>query len=136
VVTIIESFVERLDRGPTDPLIGPLFGTDEEGNPLGLVPWHAVVLAVAARRPRSRRRIQHPFIQEFGLTASSRREALELLERRLERNGHALESLEELFRIDVSSLPTHVQPPPEALARPGIWYVSDKTEAEEHPGGE
>lgn len=33
VVTIIESFVERLDRGPTDPLIGPLFGTDDEGNP-------------------------------------------------------------------------------------------------------
>ena len=33
VVRIIEGFVERLDRGPTDPVIGPLFGTDEEGNP-------------------------------------------------------------------------------------------------------
>jgi hypothetical protein len=33
VVTIIEGFIERLDRGPVDPLIGPLFGTDEEGNP-------------------------------------------------------------------------------------------------------
>ena len=33
VVSIIEGFVEHLDRGPTDPVIGPLFGTDDEGNP-------------------------------------------------------------------------------------------------------
>jgi hypothetical protein len=32
VVSVIEGFVQRLDRGPTDPVIGPLFGTDDDGN--------------------------------------------------------------------------------------------------------
>jgi hypothetical protein len=101
---------------------------DEEGQPLGLVPWHAVVVVAPARRARSRRRTNRSFMQEFGLTAASRREARDLLEERLERDGFALESLEELFRVDLEALPSHVQPPPAALERPGIWYVGEKTD--------
>jgi hypothetical protein len=106
---------------------------DEDGNPLGLVPWHAVVLAVVARRTRSSRRSARMFVQEFGLTAANRREARELLEDRLEKEGCGLESLEELFRVDPGVLPAHVQPPPGALDRSGIWYVGDKTDASDHP---
>jgi hypothetical protein len=103
---------------------------DEEGNPLGLVPWHAVVIASASRRARAWRRRNRSFVQEFGLTANSRREARSILERRLEQDGFLLEGLEELFRIDIGVLPAHVRPPADALARPGIWYVSDKADAE------
>ena len=30
------------------------------------------------------------------------------------------------------SLPAHLQPTPEALAKTGIWYVGDKTETEHY----
>jgi hypothetical protein len=103
---------------------------DEEGNTLGLVPWHAVVIAVPARRARSHRRANRSFRQEFGLTAASRREARELLEKRLARDGCVLEDLEELFRVQLAALPAHAQPDSEALGRPGIWYVGEKTDAE------
>jgi hypothetical protein len=107
---------------------------DDDGQPLGLVPWHAVVIASAARRARAHRRANRAFVQEFGLTAASRGEARELLERRLAQDGHALHSVEELFRVDVSILPAHVRPVPAALEKPGIWWVGDKTDAEPHPG--
>jgi hypothetical protein len=107
---------------------------DEDGKPLGLMPWHAVVIASAARRARAHRRANRAFVQEFGVTAANRAEARELLERRLAQDGHTLHSIEELFRIDVTSLPQHVRPTAEALARPGIWWVGDKTDAEPHPG--
>ena len=103
---------------------------DDEGRPLGLVPWHAVVIGTVRRRARSHRRANRDFMQEFGLTAGSRREARELLERRLERDGFALQSLDELFRVDVEALPAHVRPPVTALARAGIWYVGEKTDWE------
>lgn len=109
---------------------------DDEGNPLGLVPWHAVVIAFAVRRARAWRRAGRAFLQEFGLTAASRREARELLERRLEEDGYALDGLEELFRIDPSALPAHAQPPPGALERPGIWYVGDRADATNHLHGD
>jgi hypothetical protein len=107
---------------------------DEDGKPLGLMPWHAVVIASAARRARAHRRANRAFVQEFGVTAASRAEARELLERRLAQDGHTLHSIEELFRIDVTALPQHVRPTAEALDRPGIWWVGDKTDAEPHPG--
>lgn len=108
---------------------------DDEGNPLGLVPWHAVVVAMPQRRARAHRRANRPFMQEFGLTAASRREARDILEKRLERDGYRLQSLEELFRIDVESLPERVRPQAEALAKPGIWYVGDKSETDYPPLG-
>jgi hypothetical protein len=104
---------------------------DDEGNPLGLVPWHAVVIAVPLRRARARRRTNRSFLQEYGLTAGSRREARELLQRRLERDGYRLQSLEELFRVDVEALPPAVRPPAEAVSKPGIWFVGEKSDADD-----
>jgi hypothetical protein len=107
---------------------------DDEGRPLGLVPWHAVVIASAVRRARSHRRANRAFVQEFGLTAASRAEARELLERRLDHDGYTLHAIEELFRVDITILPAHVRPAPPALERAGIWWVGDKTDAEPRPG--
>lgn len=101
--------------------------TDEDGRPLGLVPWHAVVIVQAVRRARAHRRPHSRFLQEFGLTAASRREARQVLEHRLQRDGFALQSIEELFRVDPAVLPADVQPLPEALQRAGIWYVGEKS---------
>jgi len=106
---------------------------DDEGRPLGLVAWHAVVLIVPARRARAARRRVRTFVQEFGLTAAGRREARELLERRLADDGYALHGVEEMFRVDTSVLPAHVRPEPRALERAGIWWVGDKTDADAHP---
>lgn len=106
---------------------------DDEGRPLGLVAWHAVVLIVPARRARAARRRTRAFVQEFGLTAQSRREARELLERRLAADGYALSNVEEMFRVDTSILPAHVRPEPRALERAGIWWVGEKTDADLHP---
>lgn len=102
---------------------------DDEGRPLGLVAWHAIALVAPARRARAWRRRNRAFVQGFGLTARSRREARQILERRLGQDGCVLQDLEELFRIDVGVLPAHVQPPAEALAKPGVWYVGDKADA-------
>lgn len=107
---------------------------DADAKPLGLLPWHAVVVASAARRARAHRRANRAFVQEFGVTAASRAEARALLERRLAQDGHTLHSIEELFRVDVTTLPQHIRPSPEALQKPGIWWVGDKTDAEPHPG--
>lgn len=106
---------------------------DEDGNPLGLVAWHAVVVGMPTRRARAWRRSGRVFIQEFGLTASSRREARELLEQRLGEDGYELESIEELFRVEADGLPAHVQPPPGALDKPCVWYVGEKSDATDHP---
>ncbi len=105
---------------------------DAEGNPLGLVAWRAIVLLTPARRARAGRRRSRHFLQEFFLTAESRREARKLLEERLERDGFDLHSLDELFRIDVQDLPHEVRPPQSQLERAGIWYVGDKTETDVH----
>ncbi|MFQ5600673.1 MAG: hypothetical protein ACE5G2_08965 [Candidatus Krumholzibacteriia bacterium] len=105
---------------------------DDEGNPLGLVAWRAIVVLASNRRARAGRRSNRSFVQDFFLTAESRREARELLEQRLERDGFILQSLDELFRIDAQQLPVHVRPSQESLARPGIWYVGDKTETDVH----
>jgi hypothetical protein len=105
---------------------------DSEGNPLGLVPWRAIVVLTPSRRARAGRRRNRHFLQEFFLTAQNRRQARELLEARLERDGFVLQSLDELFRIDVADLPADVRPAPELLHRPGIWYVGDKTETDVH----
>jgi len=107
---------------------------DDDGQPLGLVPWHAVVVASAARRARAHRRANRAFVQEFGLTAASRAEARELLERRLAQDGHSLHSIEELFRVDITILPGHIRPAAESLQRAGIWWVGEKTDADPHPG--
>lgn len=105
---------------------------DADGNPLGLVAWRALVILAPSRRARAGRRRSRHFVQEFFLTASSRREARQLLEARLERDGFALHSLDELFRIDVHELPTEVRPNNEQLERAAIWYVGDKTETDVH----
>jgi hypothetical protein len=105
---------------------------DADGNPLGLVAWRALVVLTPSRRARAGRRRSRHFVQEFFLTAASPRKARELLEERLERDGFALQSLDELFRIDVHDLPAEVHPVDEQLARPGIWYVGDKTETDVH----
>lgn len=105
---------------------------DADGNPLGLVAWRAIVVLTPSRRARAGRRRSRHFLQEFFLTAASRREARELLEERLERDGFTLQSLDELFRIDVQDLPRDVRPADENLERAGIWYVGDKTETDVH----
>ena len=105
---------------------------DADGNPLGLVAWRAIVVLTPSRRARAGRRRSRHFLQEFFLTADSRREARELLEERLERDGFALQSLDELFRIDVQDLPHEVRPSDDQLTRPAIWYVGDKTETDVH----
>jgi hypothetical protein len=107
---------------------------DEDGEPLGLVPWHVVAIVVPRRRARVPRKAAQAFVQEFGITAESRGEVRELLETKLERDGFELLSLEEMFRIDVERLPAHVRPRPAALAHPGIWFASEKTEADPYPG--
>jgi hypothetical protein len=105
---------------------------DADGNPLGLVPWHAAVIGVPVRRARAWRRSGRAFMQEFGLTAANRREARELLEHRLQEDGDELESIEELFRLEAEELPAHAQPPPGALDKACIWYVGEKTDATDH----
>lgn len=107
---------------------------DEDGRSLGLVPWHAVVVVEVVRRARAHRRANRIFLQEYGLTAASRREARELLERRLEQDGFGLHDIEELFRVDVAALPVHLRPPDESLHRACIWYVGEKS-AYEHEDG-
>lgn len=106
---------------------------DEDGKALGLVPWHAVVLITPLPRARARRRSGRAFVQEFGLTASSRREAHELLDRRLLTDGYVLDGVEELFRVDLEALPAHVRPATEALEKAGIWWVGEKSDADLRP---
>src|SRR5262249_26424593 len=101
---------------------------DEDGRPLGLVAWHAVVVLTARPRRGVRRRGNHTFVQEFGLTARSRREARELLEGRASEDGLVLRTVEELFRIDIEALPAHVQPAREVLQQSGIWWAGDKSD--------
>ena len=104
---------------------------DDEGRPLGLVPWRAIVMVTPQRRAHTRRR-SRSFVQEFFLCARSRREARELLEQQLERDGFALQSLDELFRIDLQDLPVEARPAAAQLERPGIWYVGERTETDVH----
>jgi hypothetical protein len=104
---------------------------DEDGRPLGLVPWRAYVVAHAVRRARSSRRGQRSFGQEFLLMAETRREARRLLEDRLERDGYSLENVSELFRFDLMALPRDVRPAPAVLEKPGIWFVGDRRETPE-----
>lgn len=104
---------------------------DEDGRPLGLVPWRAFVVAHPVRRARSSRRGQRSFGQEFLLTARSRREAQEMLEVRLERDGYSLENLTELFRFDLGTLPRDLRPAAAMLEKPGIWFVGDRRETPE-----
>ncbi len=105
---------------------------DGDGNPLGLVAWRAIVTFAPARKARASRRRSRHFMQEFFLTADSRRAARELLETRLERDGFALHDVDELFRIDVQELPHDVRPEPAALEKAGIWYVGEKAETDVH----
>ena len=105
---------------------------DDEGRPLGLVPWRAIATVAPKRRARSGRRQNPSFVQEFFLSASSRREARELVEKRLEADSFVLQSLEELFRIDVHELPSELRPAGNALQHPGIWYVGERTATDVH----
>jgi hypothetical protein len=105
---------------------------DEDGNPLGLVPWRAVAVVTQSGRARPAPRRRRRFLQEFLLTSDSRQRAHELLEARLQADGYNLESVEELFRVDIERLPPHVRPQRGALERPGIWYVGDKAPTEPH----
>ena len=119
---------------------------DERGNPIGLVPWRAVVVANPLRRARSSRRRQRSFGQEFLLTAKTRREAEMLLEQRLKRDGYSLQSLSELFRFDLAGLPREVQPAAGVLRKPGsglsataasrpAWAGTDRCHAAAQRGG-
>jgi hypothetical protein len=105
---------------------------DEEGRPLGLVPWRAIVVVTPSQRRRLPRRRSRSFVQEFFLNAGNRREAREYLEEHLQRTGFALESLDELFRIDVLDLPREIRPEREKLEQPGIWFVGEQTETDVH----
>lgn len=105
---------------------------DENGKPLGLVAWRAIAVVTPGRRARAARRGQRSFVQDFLLTADSRRRARELLQARMERDGYSVVSVDELFRVDLDHLPPHVRPGRAALQQPGIWYVGDKTETGPH----
>jgi hypothetical protein len=106
---------------------------DEEGNPLGLVPWRAIVVVSPNRPARSGRRRGGSFIQEFFLCAKSRREARQLVEKRLEKDGFHLRSLDELFRIKLDELPAEMpRPADEQLQQPGIWHAGERTETDTH----
>ena len=82
-------------------------------------------LRLPRRRPRS-------FVQEFFLNAGNRREAREYLEAHLRESGFELESLDELFRIDVQDLPREIRPERSRLEKPGIWFVGEQTETDVH----
>ena len=105
---------------------------DDEGRPLGVVPWRAIALVTPSRSARAGRRRSRSFVQEFFLSAASRAEARELLEKRIEHEGFVLQSLEELFRIDVQDLPAELMPAPNVLAEAGIWYVGERTVTAAH----
>ena len=113
---------QRLEEEPT---------VDEDGLPVGLVPWRAFVVVHPVRRARASRRGLRSFGQEFLLTAKSRSQAQDLLEQRLERDGYSLQSLNELFRFDLGTLPREVQPASGVLNKPGIWFVGDRRETPE-----
>jgi hypothetical protein len=104
---------------------------DEDGLPIGLVPWRAYVVVYPVRRARASRRGVRHFGQEFLLTAKSRGEAQALLEQRLQRDGYSLQSLSELFRFDLGTLPPDVRPAAGVLDKPGIWFVGDRQETPE-----
>lgn len=105
---------------------------DDEGRPLGVVAWRAIALVQPSRSARGSRRRARSFVQEFFLSAASRREARELLEQRIEHEGFHLQSLEELFRIDVLDLPVALRPTAGVLATPGIWYAGERTATATH----
>lgn len=105
---------------------------DDEGRPLGVVPWRAIALVTPSRSARAVRRRGRRFVQEFFLSAASRREARELLEKRIEHEGFLLHSLEELFRIDVQDLPSELRPPSSVLGAPGVWYAGERTVTSVH----
>lgn len=113
---------QRLEEEPT---------VDEDGLPVGLVPWRAFVVVHPVRRARASRRGLRSFGQEFLLTAESRSEAQDLLEQRLARDGYSLQSLNELFRFDLSTLPREARPAAGVLDKPGIWFVGDRRETPE-----
>lgn len=105
---------------------------DEEGRPLGLVPWRAIVVVTPSQRRRLPRRRSPSFVQEFFLNALNRREARQYLEEHLRQSGFEIESLDELFRIDVLDLPREIRPERARLEKPGIWFVGEQTETDVH----
>jgi hypothetical protein len=105
---------------------------DDAGRPLGLVPWRAIVVVTPSRRGRLPRRRSRSFVQEFFLNARTRREARELLQEHLGQSGFEVQSLDELFRIDVQELPREIRPESSRLQEPGIWYAGERTETDVH----